>query len=84
MFVNAWGRHYRGDYLRDTWRKASEAAGVRPIQLKNATRASWITQKLDAGIDMWAVSKTIGHSDIKHTEKYTGSLPDKMREIYEK
>ena len=33
--------------------------------------------------DMWIVSKTVGHSDIKHTAKYAGSLPDKIKDIYE-
>ena len=54
------------------------------MNLKNATRASWITQKLDSGMSIWDVKSAIGHTDIKHTEKYVGALPDKYRHVYEK
>jgi integrase len=81
-FVNKWGRRYSDDYLRDTFRKACETAGVKPIPLKNATRHSFGMGLLRKGFDIWQVSKTMGHSDIKMTENYAKMLVKEMEEMY--
>jgi len=81
-FVNKWGRRYSGDYLRDMFRKACETVGVKPIPLKNATRHSFGMGLLRKGFDIWQVSKTMGHSDIKMTENYAKMLTEEMSQLY--
>jgi integrase len=81
-FVNRWGRRYSDDYLRDTFTAACKTAGLTPIPLKNATRHSFAMGLLRKGFDIWQVSKTMGHSDIKMTENYGKMLVDGMKGMY--
>jgi integrase len=70
VFINKWSRRYSDDYLRETFYKACDSAGVKRIKLKNATRHSFGMGLLRKGYDIWQVSKIMGHSDIKITEHY--------------
>jgi len=81
-FTNKWGRRYSDDYLRDTFRAACEAAEVKPLKLKNATRHSFGMGMLRKGFDIWQVSKTMGHSDINMTENYAKMLTEEMESAY--
>jgi integrase len=82
VFVNKWGRRYSHEYLRSTWHQACQAAGVEPIKLKNATRHSFGMKLITQGVDMWRVSKTMGHSSERMTENYVEMLADEMKEMY--
>ena len=81
-FVNKWGRRYSDDYLRDQFKRACETVSVKPIPLKNATRHSFGMGLLRKGFDIWQVSKTMGHSDIKMTENYAKMLTEEMSQLY--
>jgi site-specific recombinase XerD len=70
VFLNRWGRRYSDDYLRDTFYKACDKAGIKRIKLKNATRHSFGMGLVNKGYDAWQVSKAMGHSDLKITEHY--------------
>jgi integrase len=82
VFINKWGRRYSYDYLRSTWHRACKAAGIDPIKPKNATRHSFGMGLMSQGIDMWRVSKAMGHSTERMTENYVKMLPDEMKEMY--
>lgn len=81
-FINRWGRIYTEDYLRDTLDRSCKAAGVKRIQLKNATRHSFGMRMVGSGVDIWTTSKAMGHSDIKMTENYAEILATRLREAY--
>lgn len=84
VFVNKWGRHYSYEYIRSAWHEACKNAGVEPIQLKNATRHSFGMRLISQGVDMWRVSKAMGHSSERMTENYVSMLPEDMKEFYQK
>ena len=69
-FTNKWGRRYSDDYLRETFYKACDKAGVKRIKLKNATRSSFCMGLLRKGYDIWQTSKIVGHAGIKVTERH--------------
>ena len=82
QFVNKWGRRYHDEYLRRTFTAACIAAGVKPIQLKNATRHSFGMGLLRKGYDIWQVSKAMNHSTIKMTENYVKMLGGEVERMY--
>jgi integrase len=82
QFLNKWNRRYSDDYLRDTFKKACIAAGVEPIQLKNATRHSFGMGLLRKGFDIWQVSKAMNHSTIRMTENYVKMLGGEVAAMY--
>ena len=84
VFVNKWGRHYSYEYIRAIWHEACKNADVEPIQLKNATRHSFGMRLISQGVDMWRVSKAMGHSSERMTENYVNMLPEDMKEFYQK
>ena len=82
VFQNKWGRRYSDDYLRGTFYKACDSAGVPRIKLKNATRHSFGMNLLAKGYDIWQTSKIMGHSDIKITENYATMMDKEMVGAY--
>jgi integrase/recombinase XerD len=55
------------DYIVKTWCKK---AGIDHRVSPHSARASYIGSALDAGIDLYKVSKDVGHASIKTTEEY--------------
>jgi len=82
QFTNKWGRRYSDDYLRDTFKAACIAAGVKPILLKNATRHSFGMGLLRKGYDIWQASKALNHSTIRMTENYLEMLGGEVAGMY--
>jgi integrase len=52
------------------WNKACTDAGLKPINLYNATRHSFACQMLNGGMDKGQVSKLLRHSDPKMVDRY--------------
>jgi len=82
VFINKWGRRYSDDYLRETFYKACDKAGVKRIKLKNATRHSFGMGLRKKGYDAWQISKIMNHSDIKITEHYIEMLDQEISGAY--
>jgi integrase/recombinase XerD len=55
------------DYIIKTWCKK---AGITHRISPHSARASYIGSALDAGIDLYKISKDVGHASIKTTEEY--------------
>ncbi|MEA9358265.1 tyrosine-type recombinase/integrase [Bacteriovorax sp. PP10] len=55
------------DYIVKTWCKK---AGIHHRISPHSARASYIGSALDAGIDLYKVSKDVGHASVKTTEEY--------------
>jgi integrase len=72
LFVNpVTGRHYTRRYLGDTWNKYSTI----DIRHYDATRRSFCTQLVDAGINVLHAKDLMRHSTLKMTERYyTGNV----------
>lgn len=55
------------DYIVKTW---CLKAGITHKISPHSARASYIGSALDAGIDLYKISKDVGHSSVKTTEEY--------------
>lgn len=55
------------DYIVKTWCKR---AGINHRISPHSARASYIGSALDAGIDLFKISKDVGHASVKTTEEY--------------
>jgi integrase len=65
------GKHYSETTLKRVWDSIKERAGIiKSFRLYDATRHSFGSQLIDMGSSPYKVSKLMGHSSIKVTEKY--------------
>ena len=72
LFVNPrTGGHYSETMMKRVWDAIKKRAGiVKPIKLCDASRHSFGSNLIDMGCSPCKVSKLMGHSSIKVTEKY--------------
>lgn len=84
VFRNPQGRSREGWYTQDfllaLWLKASEAAGIPLVHLKNATRHSRGMQALN--LEDWPeedVALLFGHTSTQHTKKYARPEISRLR-----
>lgn len=70
VFTNPRGRHYSENKLGRIWRGVKKKAGITDLKLKDATRHSFASQLVNSNTSLFKVSKLLGHSSIKMTEKY--------------
>ena len=72
LFVNPrTGGHYSETTMKRVWDNIKKRAGiVKPIRLYDASRHSFGSNLIDKGCSPYKVSKLMGHSSIKVTEKY--------------
>ncbi len=83
IFRNPGGNTYEKSHLNWIWNKNKgvKEAGFPHIALKNATRHSFICQKLNAGEPIKLVSEYVGHSAVRMTEVYTNVNVESLRMI---
>lgn len=70
LFVNKRGLHYTENELRRIWHKVRSQLGLDGVRLYDATRHSVATQLVNSGVSLIKISKLLGHSNIKMTERY--------------
>jgi len=72
VFINpGTGRYYTETTLRRVWDGIKKRAGIiKSFRLYDASRHSFGSQLIDKGANPYRVSKLMGHSSIKTTEKY--------------
>lgn len=82
VFVNKFGEHYKETTFRKIWYKARDAAGIdKTVGLKDASRHSFGTNLLEAGVPIYTVSKLMGHSSVKVTEDFYAHTDVQKRKI---
>lgn len=65
------GRYYAETTLKRIWNRVRAAAGLpATFRLYDATRHSVGSQLANAGVSLWSISKILGHSSAKTTERY--------------
>lgn len=81
VFVNPnTGRPYDRHALYRVWDFVREKAGIdKSLRLYDATRHSFASNLVNGGATIYKVSKLLGHSSVKMTEKYTHSLVENLR-----
>lgn len=72
LFTNAYtGRHYGKNSLQRMWSRVRTRAGIdKEVRLYDLTRHSFASNHLNNGTAIYKVSKLMGHSSVKMTEKY--------------
>jgi site-specific recombinase XerD len=81
LFVNPrTGSYYSLDTLDRIWGKIKEKAKIdKGIRLYDATRHSFASNLTNSGVSIYKVSRLLGHSSIKMTEKYAHSEVENLR-----
>jgi len=78
------GRPFSESWARKKWNEARQAAGLAPITLYEGTRHSIASQAANRGVSLYAISKFLGHSNIKQTERYSHLETNALRQVQRK
>jgi len=65
------GKPFSESWARKKWDEARQKAGFSPITLYAGTRHSIASQAANRGASLYAMSKFLGHSNTKQTERYS-------------
>jgi site-specific recombinase XerD len=80
VFTNRRGRHYTSNNLRYLWDSVRIAAGIdKSIRLYDFTRHSFASNLHNAGVPLLNISRLLGHSSTKMTERYAHSDVESLR-----
>lgn len=73
LFPNKRGTHYSPNRLRRIWDIVTKGAGIdkKALRLYDATRHSFASQLINSNTSLIKVSRLLGHSSTKTTEKYS-------------
>lgn len=64
------GKPYTNRRLVRIWNRANKESGVQTVNLYNAMRHSFATQRLNEGYSIDGIQKTLGHTNVKTTQRY--------------
>ncbi len=71
LFIGSKGKKMNKNSLNNTWKRIAEKAGVENVDMCNHNlRKTFATNILNAGTDIMAVSRALGHSSVKTTQIY--------------
>jgi integrase len=74
------GHHYREHKLPYIWDKVRKAAGIsEELRLYDASRHSFASQLVNQGVSLFKVSRLLGHSTQKMSEKYSHASIEGLR-----
>ncbi len=81
VFINSrTGNHYSENKLKKLWDIVRKKVGLpKEIRLYDATRHSFASQLVNQGVSLINVSRLLGHSTVKMTERYAHSDIGKLR-----
>jgi len=78
------GGPYTENALRGIWDSIKKKTGIRSLRLYDATRHSFASQLVNTGSTLYKVSKLMGHTTTKTTERYTHPNIESLRTDLEK
>jgi integrase len=71
LFVNQKnGEYYSENKLKRIWERVKAETGIKGLRLYDASRHSYASQLVSAGVPIYDVSKLLGHSEVRTTERY--------------
>ncbi len=79
VFLNRHGGKVNHNSLRNVFHKLIRSAGIDNFRLHDM-RHTFATRMAQRGIDIYKISKLLGHKDIKMTQRYAHHCPDSLRE----
>jgi len=72
--------HYSRNRLQAIWNAVRTKANIdKGLRLYDATRHSFASQLVNSNPSIYHVSRLLGHSNVKMTEKYAHSNVDSLR-----
>jgi integrase len=74
------GRPYPSRTLIKRWQAACKKAGKK-IGLYAGSKHSWASQRVSKGLSIYLISKVLGHTNIKTTERYALVDVEGMRQV---
>jgi integrase len=78
------GDHYRMTTVRKIWGRMRKRLKIGGLRLYDATRHSVASQLVNSGTPIHLISKILGHSSVKMTERYAHMNPEAVRVHLEK
>jgi site-specific recombinase XerD len=79
------GKHFNKNTLQNEWGRVRTQMKIdKSLRIYDATRHSFASQLVNAGTSIFKVSKLLGHSSVKMTEKYSHSNIENLRADMEK
>ena len=68
-----------GDNLRRAFKKALQKAGIEDFHFHDL-RHTFATRLAQNGVDIYTISKLLGHKDIQMTQRYSHHSPESLRD----
>lgn len=63
-------KHYAKSTYQEIWAEARKAVGL-TIKSYEGLRHSFASQRVSRGVDIYLISKVLGHSNLRSTERYS-------------
>ncbi len=79
VFFNCDGEKINSNVLRTAFYSVLEKVGIDDFRLHDL-RHTFATRLAQAGVDIYKISKLLGHKDIKMTQRYAHHCPDSLRD----
>jgi len=76
------GQPFSESWARKKWNEAVKKASLAPITLYEGTRHSLASQAANRGVSLYAISKFLGHSNVKQTERYSHLETNTLRQVH--
>ena len=73
------GTKIDGDNLRRAFKKALQKAGIEDFHFHDL-RHTFATRLAQKGVDIYTISKLLGHKDIRMTQRYSHHSPESLRD----
>ena len=68
-----------GDNLRRAFKKALQKADIKDFHFHDL-RHTFATRLAQNGVDIYTISKLLGHKDIQMTQRYSHHSPESLRD----
>lgn len=81
VFTRGDGKPFSESWARKKWNEARSKAGIAPITLYEGTRHSIASQAVNRGVNLYAISKFLGHTNLKQTERYSHIETNTLRQV---
>jgi integrase len=79
VFFNSDGKKINPNVLRVSFYSVLGKVGIENLWLHDLRR-TFATRLAQAGVDLYKISKLLGHKDIKMTQRYAHHCPDSLRD----
>jgi len=78
VFADRNGNPIQKTLLKNTFKKALKASGIKDFTFHDL-RHTFATRLAQAGIDLYTISRLLGHNDISTTQRYAHHCPESLR-----